>query len=64
MLLYSFIDSLLSFGPKKIETEKEPKAADFLLFSPHVKRSMGVMYHELPFLRQFDANRRESLYVL
>ena len=33
MLIYSFFDSLLSTCPKRMETEKWPKAAD----SPHRK---------------------------
>ena len=36
MLLYLFFDSLLSTCPKKMETEKWPKAADSpLLTFPH-----------------------------
>ena len=33
MLLYLFFDSLLSTCPKKMETEKWPKAADSPLFN-------------------------------
>ena len=36
MLLYLFFDSLLSTCPKKMETEKWPKAADFPLHAPFV----------------------------
>ena len=61
--IFVFRYFIVFWSKKKMETETKPKAADSFLFSPHAKRSLRVMKHQLPFLRRFDAIRRENLYV-
>ena len=62
-LFRSYIFFLFMNLQKKIFFSCENEYLMLLNMTPRAKRSIRVIKHELPFLRRFDVNRREDLYI-